>query len=182
MSKLRRLLSPLLQSTLSVSSNEEWLDLFPPTPGPERAVKYLEILTFRGMERPMMLYSFLEPYRITGSQSNSAFLPVRSFSSVRVDDMRVAYCIEWKSLEDRADMFSSSALRRQLRSVYTEHRAPFLQALGKTEEELTWEEDLDIFFKTTGAGHILQSVWKAQFISDKYLGLDARKEQTCVIL
>ena len=55
------------------------------------------------------------------------------------------YCIEWNAFERREEVFAEPKLRQQMKRLYKEERPPILQALGKKEEEFTWEEDLQVF-------------------------------------
>lgn len=41
-----------------------------------------------------------------------------------------------------------------MKTANAEHRAAVIQKLGKEEEDLTWEEDFQAFFESTGATNI----------------------------
>lgn len=56
-----------------------------------------------------------------------------------------------------------------MKRVWKEERLPILQALGKTEEELTWEEDLQVFFDSTGPDKVRRQFVIAKLVDDKYL-------------
>lgn len=137
----------------------------------------------------MMLYPFLEPHWPGASCAGLAHVPVRSFSTQTVHspkrDKILFCCIEWKSLEDRAALYADSSLRTQMKTANAEHRATVIRTLGKAEEDLTWEEDLHVFFKSTGATDIQSRFLTGCWVSEAYLGLDKdtnRKRRRCVIM
>lgn len=189
-STLSRLLSPLLESPISIESIfrlDEGIKLV--YPGADSGPKCLEFITFYNPKRPMMLYPFLEPYWPGGSCAGLAHVLVRSFSTQTVHSSKgekiLFCCIEWKSLQDRATLYADPNLRKQMKTANAEHRAAVIQKIGKAQEDLTWEEDLRVFFESTGATairrHFLTGVW----VNEAYLGLykdENRKRKACVIL
>lgn len=187
-SKLNQVLSPLLAvpfSAQSVSRLDTELNLIYPAFVAGHATKCLEFLTFFEIQRPMLLSSFLDPYRAAGSRANLAEVPVKSYSTAGLTGETNTHfsCIEWKSFEDHIALFSDNSLRKQMRSVNADLRAPYVQALGKKEGELTWEEDLDIFFNSTGTKKIEHRLMIAKFVNDEYLGIEAKKSKgSCRIL
>ena len=95
------------------------------------------------------------------------------------------WCIEWNTFQQREEVFTDPSLREQMKLPWTEFRPPLLRALGKTEEELTWEEDLQVFFECTGAERTQRRVVIATVLTDKFLGLDKKSKKRklpCMIL
>lgn len=188
-STLNRLLSPLLESPISRDSIfriPDGIRLI--YPGADSGPKCLEIITFHNPRRPMMLYPFLEPHWPGGSCEGLAHVPVRSFSTKTIESPRgekiLFCCIEWKSLEDRATLYADLSLRKQMKTANAAHRASVIQALGKKEEDLTWEEDLQVFFESTGATDIQRQFLAGVWVNEAYLGLEkdgTRKRGSCVI-
>lgn len=136
----------------------------------------------------MMLYPFLEPHWPGGSCEGLAHVPVRSFSTKTIESLEgekiLFCCIEWKSLEDRAALYADPSLRKQMKTANGAHRAPVLQALGKEDEELTWEEDLQVFFESIGATDFQRQFLTGVWVNEAYLGLgedETRKRGACVI-
>lgn len=84
-------------------------------------------------------------------------------------------------MEDRAAVLSDSLVRKQLKSFNAEFRIPVVQGLGKTEDDLTWEEDFDVFLRSTGAKDIQHRFVTGRFVTDQYIGLDPEKS-SCVIV
>ncbi|OOQ86530.1 hypothetical protein PEBR_21141 [Penicillium brasilianum] len=189
-STLNRLLSPLLQLPIS----RESIFRLPDTikliyPGADSGPKCLEFITFLSPKRPMMLYPFLEPHWPGASCAGLAHVPVRSFSTTTIESSKgekiLFCCIEWKSLQDRAILFADTSLRKGMKTANAEHRAAIIQALGKAEDDLTWEEDLQVFLESTGATNIQCQFLTGVWVSGAYLGLgkdEAKKWRRCVIL
>ncbi|KAJ5174792.1 uncharacterized protein N7482_000669 [Penicillium canariense] len=188
-STLKQLLSPLLRSPISADAilqlpNCLWLI----HPGADSGPKCLEFMTFHNPARPMMLYPFLEPHLPGGSCEGLSHAPVRSYSTNSLvlpnGDRVLFFCIEWKSLQDRAALFAKPSLRKQMKTANAGYRAPFLQALGKTEEELTWEEDVHIFFDSTGAKGTQRQFLTGTLATNDYLGQSQgirKRKGPCVI-
>ncbi|OKP14672.1 hypothetical protein PENSUB_11430 [Penicillium subrubescens] len=188
-STLNRLLSPLLESPISRESIFRITDgIGLIYPGADSGPKCLEFMTFHNPKRPMMLYPFLEPHWPGGSCEGLAHVPVRSFSTKTMESPKgekILFCfIEWKSLEDRAALYADPSLRKQMKTANAAHRAPVIQALGKKEEDLTWEEELQVFFESTGATDIQRQSLTGVWVNEAYLGLEkdkTRKRGSCVI-
>lgn len=189
-STLNRLLSPLLQlPILRESSFRLPNDIKLIYPGADSGPKCLEFITFLSPKRPMMLYPFLEPHWPGASCAGLAHVPVRSFSTTTIESSKgekiLFCCIEWKSLQDRAILFADTSLRKGMKTANAEHRAAVIQALGKAEDDLTWEEDLQVFWESTGATNIQCQFLTGVWVSEAYLGLgkdEAKKWRRCVIL
>lgn len=95
------------------------------------------------------------------------------------------WCIEWNTFKRREEVFAEPALRQQMKRVWKEQRLPILQALGRTEEELTWEEDLQVFFDCTGPDKVRRQFVIATLVDDKYLGFNKKRKNvklSCAIL
>lgn len=188
-STLNRLLSPLLETPIwreSIFRIPDGIKLI--HPGADSGPKCLEFITFHNPKRPMMLYPFLEPYWPGGSCEGLAHVPVRSFFNKTTEspegDKILFCCIEWKSLEDRATLYTDPSLRKQMRTANAAYRAPVIRALGKKEEDLTWEEDLHVFFGSTGATDIQRQFLTGVWVNEAYLGLEKdenRKRASCVV-
>lgn len=189
-STLNRRLSPLLESPISTESIFRLPDSITLIyPGADFGPKCLEFITLYSPKRPMMLYPFLEPHWPGASCAGLAHVPVRSFSTTTIESSKgekiLFCCIEWKSLLDRATLFADTSLRKGMKTANAEHRAAVIQALGKAEEDLTWEEDLQVFLESTGATNIQFQFLTGDWVSEAYLGLgkdEAKKRRQCVIL
>lgn len=189
-STLNRLLSPLLESPISRESIfriPDGIRLI--HPGADSGPKCLEFMTLHNPKRPMMLYPFLEPHWPGGSCEGLAHVPVRSFSTKTIESPEgekiLVCCIEWKSLEDRADLYADPSLRKQMKTANGEHRTPVLQVLGKEDEDLTWEEDLQVFFESIGATDLQRQFLTGVWVNEAHLGLgedETRKRGACVTL
>lgn len=183
-SKLARTLAPLLREPVSAASISRYGDeIHLIYPRQAYATKNLELITLPSVERQMMLKWYLERYTVLSSMNNIATTPVRSFSHNNLSHKKqtLFLCIEWKSLEDRATVLSDSPVRELMKSAHAEFRVPFLQELGKTEDDLTLEEDFDVFLRSTGAKDIQHRFVTAKCVTDDYLGLDPGRKK-CVIV
>lgn len=189
-STLNRRLSPLLESPISTESIFRLPDgIRLIYPGADFGPKCMEFITFYSPKRPMMLYPFLEPHGPGASCAGLAHVPVRSFSAKTTESSKgetiLFCCIEWKSLQDRATLYADPSLRKEMKRANSEHRATVIQALGKAEEDTTWEEDLQVFFESTGATDIQRQFLTGVWVSEAYLGLGRdgnKKRRLCVIL
>lgn len=85
-------------------------------------------------------------------------------------------------MEDRAAVLSDPVVRKTLKSLNAEFRVPILQELRKTEEELTWEENFEVFLQSRGARDIQHRFVTGKFVTDEYLGLDSKKRSSCVVI
>lgn len=137
----------------------------------------------RGMSS--VLSFILESHSIGGSNRYLHTAPVRLFSDTSSDDNKAfVYWIEWKSIQVRTVLFADPMIREQMRPVYSDNRGLFLQHLGKTDEDLTWEETFRVFFLSMGAD-VQSRFVMATLVTDEYLGLKRRKgkkNSPCVIL
>ena len=189
-STLNRRLSPLLEfpiCTESIFRLPDSIGLI--YPGADSGPKCLEFITFYSPKRPVMLYPFLEPHWPGASCAGLAHVPVRSFSAKTIESPKgetiLFCCIEWKSLHDRATLYADPSLRKEMKRANAEYRAAVIQALGKTEEDLTWEEDLQVFFESTGATDIQRQFLAGVWVNEAYLGLGKdgnKKRLSCMIL
>ncbi|KAJ5807083.1 hypothetical protein N7474_010675 [Penicillium riverlandense] len=184
-SELGRRLSPLLERPLSeypIWRLEEQLRMMHRLDFPYSC---LELLFVHNGKRPLWLPTFLDAYAPGGSNSGLYYVPVNRQGHnflERSNGYTSFYCIEWNTFERREEVFTEPALRQGMKQMYKEERQPILQALGKTEEELTWEEDLQIFIESTGPEKVQRHFVHATLVDDQYLGLDNRKKLPCVIL
>lgn len=189
-STLNRQLSPLLEShidTKPILRLHEEIRLI--HPGADSGPKCLEFITLYNPKRPMMLYPFLEPHWPGGSCAGLSHVPVRSFSTQTIQsplgNKSLFCCIEWKSLEARAALYADPSVRKQMKTANAEHRAAVIQKMGKAEEDLTWEEDLQAFFESTGATNIQSRLSTGLWVNEAYssLGQDANgKRRPCVVM
>jgi hypothetical protein len=72
-----------------------------------------------------------------------------------------------------------------MKTANAEHRAAVIQKLGKAEENLTWEEDLQVFFESTGSTNIQSRFSTGFWVNEAYssLGQDTnRKRRPCVVM
>lgn len=146
----------------------------------------LEFVFVYNSKRPLWLPIFLDTYAPGGSYSGLYDVPVNgqehNFLRFPNGDHVSFYCIEWNTFERREEVFAEPELRQQMKRVYKEERPPILQALGKPEEELTWEEDLQVFFDCTGPDKVRRQFVMTWLVDDQYLGLDKKRQLPCVIL
>lgn len=185
-SKLSRRLSPLLEKPLSeydIWRLDERLHMMHRLDFPYSC---LELLFVHNGKRPLWLPTFLDTYAPGGSNSGLYQVPVNrqghNFLTLANGDYVSFYCIEWSTFERREEVFTAPALRQGMKGMYREERQPILQALGKTEEDLTWEEELQVFIDCTGPDKVQRHFVHATLVDDRYLGLDKRKKSLCVIL
>lgn len=137
-------------------------------------MRYPELQSHR---HSSVLSVILESHSIGGSNWHLHTAPVRLFSGASLDDDKAfVYCIEWKSIQDRTALFADPMTREQMRSVYSDNRGPFLQYLGKTDEDITWEEAFRVFFLSMGAD-VQSRFVTATLVTDEYLGLKRRKRK-----
>lgn len=78
-------------------------------------------------------------------------VPVSSYQSNKVTqtngDIFEVFCIQWNAPQQREEVYASYNMRQYLSRVplNNEFRAPTLQAMGMSEEEVTWQESLEIY-------------------------------------
>ena len=146
----------------------------------------LELVFVYNSKRPLWLPVFLDHFAPGGSYSGLYHVPVNgketNFLKLPNGDHVSFYCIEWNTFERREEVFSDPGLRQGMKQIYKEERPPILQALGKTEKQLTWEEDLQVFIDCTGPSKVQRQFVLARLVNDKYLGLDKKRKLSCVIL
>lgn len=141
----------------------------------------LEFIFVHNPKRALWLRAFLDHYTPGGSNYALGKVPGSRFEHNSLkpsngDDIDFC-CIEWNTFEQREEVFAEPALRQQMKQLWKEQRPPLLQALGKTEEELNWEEDLQVFFNCTGPDKIRRQFIIATVVTDEYLGLDKRRKK-----
>lgn len=110
----------------------------------------LDSITLYNPQRNLFFYAFLDNFTPGSSSYALGKVPVSRFVQNHLklsngDDIHF-WCIEWNIFQQREEVFIDPSLREQMELPWKEFRPPLLQALGKTEEELTWEEDLQVFF------------------------------------
>lgn len=71
-----------------------------------------------------------------------------------------------------------------MKTANAEHQAAVIQKLGKEEEDLTWEEDLQVFFESTGATSIQSRLSTGFWVSEasKFEPGPSRYEQEATAL
>ena len=185
-SKLSRQLSPLLEKPLSeydIWRLERPLRMMH---RPDFPYSCLELLFVHNEKRVLWLPVFLDHHTPGGSYSGLYHVPVSAQqhnSLILANEYHVSfYCIEWSTFERREEVFSSPTLRQGLKGMYQEHRQPILESLGKTEEDLTWEEELQVFIDCTGPDKVQRHFVHATPVDDRYLGLKKKKKSLCMIL
>lgn len=149
----------------------------------------LELIFVHNSKRPLCLPVFLDHYAPGGSNNGLGEVPVNRYERNDLElpngDHVDFWCIEWNTFKRREEVFAEPALRQQMKRVWKEQRLPILQALGRTEEELTWEEDLQVFFDCTGPDKVRRQFVIATLVDDKYLGFNKKRKNvklSCAIL
>lgn len=114
--------------------------------------------------------------------------PITSYTIDLLDSGKTTiYCIRWKSFQDRTSVFSDT------RSIYLlkvgcdqEERDRILKNWGKTDGNISWEEELLLFFLSNGATSIHSQLVTARLMSGAYFGWSDEREQQrpkpCVIM
>ncbi|KAJ5908047.1 hypothetical protein N7495_000729 [Penicillium taxi] len=176
-SPLSQNLSPLLKAPISVTSVSRFKNEIKLVRPGDEASKCLEFTTLYDSKRPLLFKAFLDQFMPGESCRGLLTVPVRSFTSTAVFTESIegrealCFCIEWKSLQDRAAVFEDSSLRESMKFDQSETRAVFCQTLGKVEEKLTWEEDLQAYMASSGAKKIQSRFVTATLVTDEYLGM-----------
>jgi hypothetical protein len=107
-------------------------------------VVFLELLFLQNPQNRPRLYWILEYYAPGGSYHGLGRVPVSSHESSTVTQtngnvIQVVY-IQWNTFQQREELYASEDMRQYMNRMppHNELRVPTLQAMGKTEEELTW--------------------------------------------
>jgi hypothetical protein len=142
---------------------------------------FMELLFIQNPKRDSRLEIMLENYAPGGSYSGLYTVPVSSYQSNKVTqtngDAIEVFCIQWNTFEQREEVYASYTMRQYLSRMLpnNEFRAPALQAMGKTEEELTWQESLEIYWICTEAERIQMHLLTGKLVTSEYLGFDKKK-------
>ena len=134
----------------------------------------MEFVSTEGREHsdsPLILYAFGEKYTPGNGCGMKSYAPMCSFSSGILDgpEERRFYAIEWQDFYARTDLLSHHA-REWIRWYNVKFQDPYLEELGKKEEDLTWQEDFDITIKAPRGKTVERRLMIAKFLSDDYLG------------
>jgi hypothetical protein len=114
--------------------------------------------------------------------------PITSFTIDLLDSGKTTiYCIRWKGFQDRIPVFSDTRSIDLLKvECDQEERGRILKKWGKTDDNISWEEEILIFFLSHGATSIHSQLVTARLMSGDYFGWsDERGQQRpkpCVIM
>lgn len=176
-SKLNQVLSPLLSTLLSaksISKLKDQIDIHPQGLG-GRMDKHMEFFHTEHQESPwsrFLFWHFRDKWCWSGCSGGvPTYKPMKSFSVGTLDgpEARRFYAIEWQDFYARTDLLSHHA-REMLRGFNAKTQDPYLEELGKKEEDLTWKEDWDIAIKAPHGKTVERRLMIAKFVSDDYLG------------
>ncbi|CAI7657472.1 unnamed protein product [Penicillium pancosmium] len=177
-SSLGKSLSPLLKSPLSsgfITRFPEELEIAY-TGNRTTHDHYLEFLHVHWAESQssvgrITINPMLNNFKCISSHDGRGPMPVIKYSLTLHDaGMTSIYCIEWRSFEHRADVLSHPGWRRILKDSSGEERKVILQKWKKTEEVVSPEEDLLLFFISHGASDTNSQLVRAKLMNGKYFG------------
>ncbi|KAJ5087234.1 hypothetical protein N7456_010850 [Penicillium angulare] len=138
--------------------------------------QYLEFLHVHWAESQssvgrITITPMLNNFKCISSHDGRGPMPVIK-SSLTLHDagMTSIYCIEWRSFEHRADVLSHPGWRKILKDSSGEERKVILQKWKKTEEVVSPEEDLLLFFISHGASDTNSQLVRAKLMNGKYFG------------
>ena len=115
--------------------------------------------------------------------------PIMSISNASPDDDKTRlFCIEWESIQARRSLLQDPNVRTPFKQTFKEERSIVFQGLGKTDEDLTWEEEFRVFLLSMGAFESFSQFLTGSYLTDDYLGLNkveetkAKTTPCCILL
>lgn len=177
-SALSKNLSPLLKEPLSLEHLTSFSERLKITYADNYKIQdqYLEFLKVQWSEpqslaRLMSIGSMLEDFKSISSHDGRGPMPVLKYSTTLHDSgMTSIYCIEWRSFEYRDDVLVNPGWRRSLKDSTEEERKVILQKWNKTDETITPEEELSLFFLSIGARGSDSQLVRAKLVNAAYFG------------